>query len=238
MVREDCFMLGYLIWHGEGRPRAVLERRLIGGAWFLVLEAWGSQRRLSRRVKRGLQAMAEHGIRRWIMDPEWPKIWRDGLPQVDEQALRRALLPRLLDWLAEHEGLYLGGAAVELSAPWADQPVWEAARVISRRCRYLRLRMENADALRDDLWRRYGIAAGGEGTAALQVCFGEPVGDAPALLLGPGCGQRQKAEYAVPETVAEKLATYPVTSQLVAALWECGVLKTGEIRPKSLDFHA
>lgn len=231
-------MFGYLIWHGEGRPRAALERRVIGGAWFWVLEARGAQRRLGRRVQRGLQTMADHGVRRWVVDPGWPEIWREGLPEVDEQGLRCALLPQFLDYLSGH-GLGSDGDTAEILAPWADRPVWEAARMLGRRYRYLRLRMEGASALLEDLWRRYGISAGGGGgPAALQICFGESDGQAPALLLGPGCGRKQRAEYALPETAADGLAPYPVTPQLVAALWECGVLKTGEIRLKSLDFHA
>ena len=38
--------------------------------------------------------------------------------------------------------------------------------------------------------------------------------------------------------LAEDLKPYAVTAQLVAALWECGAVKTEEIRVKSLDFHA
>lgn len=231
-------MLGYLIWHGEGRPRAILERRAIGGAFFWVLEAWGRERRLNRRIRRSLAELASRGVRCCVIPPEWPAAWREGLAEVDEQGLRQALFPHMLDRLAEQGRISLSGATVELSAPWADRPVWEAARVLSRRCRYLRLRMEGAEALRHDLWRRYGIAAGGEGPAALQVCFGEPAGAAPALLLGPGCGLRQKAVYTLPEAVSAGVAPYPVTAELVAALWICGAVKTEEIRMQSLDFPA
>lgn len=232
-------MLGYLIWHGEERPRVVLERRAIGGVRFCVLEVWGRERRVSRRVRCALGEMTDRGVRRCIIPSEWPAAWRGGLTELDEQGLRQALFPHMLDWLSEQGGLSLGGATVELSALWADRPVWEAARVLSRRCRYLRLRMDGADALREELWRRCGIAAGGgQSPPALQVCFGEPVGDAPALLLGSDCGLRQEAAYELPEAIATGLAPYPVTPQLVAALWTCGAVKTEEIRLKSLDFHA
>ena len=230
-------MLGYLIWHGAGRPRATPERRAIGGAPFLVLEARGGERRVRRRVRRAVAEMAADGVRRFVLDPTWPAAWREGLPQGEEQELRRALLPKLLDWLSEHEELHLGGATVEISAPRADRPVWEAARLLSRRCRYLRLRMDGADELSRDLWRRYGISAGeGGGRAALEICFGQPAGDGPALLLGPGCGERQRADYLLPEPLAERVRPYSLTPQLTAALWMCGAVKTEEIRVNSLYF--
>ena len=233
-------MFGYLIWRGEGRPRVILEQRAIGGVTFCVLEARGRERRVTRRVLRALGAMEEWGIRRYVVEPDWPRAWREDLAEVEEDTLRQALFPQLLDWLSAQGRLTLDGAAVELSAPWASRAVWEAARVLSRRCRYLRLRLEGADALRQDLWRRYGIAAGGggEGPAALQVCFGEPAGDAPALLLGPGCGRAQQAAYAVPESLTADLGTCPLTPQLLAALWQCGAVRTEEIRLASLDFPA
>ena len=232
-------MFGYLIWRGEGRPRAVLEQRTIGGANFCVLEARGTGRRAARRVLRALGEMADWGVRRYVIEPEWPEAWGEDLAQVEEDTLRQALFSRLLDWLSAQGRLSLDGAAVELSAPWASRAVWEAARILSRRCRYLRLRMEGAEALREDLWRRYGIAAGGgEGPAALQVCFGVPAGDAPALLLGPGCGRAQRAEYTAAERVTAGLGPYPLTPQLLAALWQCGAVKTEEIRLSSLDFPA
>ncbi len=230
-------MFGYLIWHGEGKTRAVLERRAIGGAWFLVLEVWGDQRRLSRRVRRGLRAMEDRGVRRWVMDPAWPEKWRTDVAEVDECALRRALLPRLLDCLIR-EGLQLDGAAVELTASRADEAVRHAAAVLSRRCRYLRLRMDGAAELEAELLRRYGIASGGAAPVALEICFDRPVSGAPVLLLGAGCGKAQKAVYAIPGRVTEGLRPYALTPQLVAALWECGAVKTGDIRLKSLDFHA
>jgi hypothetical protein len=232
-------MLGYLIWRGAGRPRVVRERRAIGGVWFQVLEVRGRGRRIVRRVRRAVEEMRADGVRRCVAEPDWPAEWGEGLQPVGEERLRCAILPQLLDWLAEQKGLHLSGATVELTAPWADKPVREAARLLSRRCRYLRLDMDGADALREELWRRYGIAAGSAGSpASLQICFGEPTGDAPALLLGPGCGQLQRVEYTIPEALTEDLNPYPVTPQLVAALWECGAVKTEEIRLKSLDFHA
>lgn len=232
-------MLGYLIWRGEGRPRVTLERRTVGGVWFQVLEARGGGRRIVRRVRRAVEEMRANGVRRCVAEPDWPAEWGEGLQPVGEERLRCAILPQLLDWLAEQKGISLCKAAVDLCAPWADGPVWEAARILSGRCRYLRLDMDGADALREELWRRYGIAAGSAGSpASLQICFGEPTGDAPALLLGPGCGQLQKADLAIPRALTEDLNPYPVTPQLVAALWECGAVKTEEIRLKSLDFHA
>ncbi len=232
-------MFGYLIWHGAGRPRVTLERRRIGGVYFQVLEAQGGQRRIRRRVRHAVGEMAARGVRRCVFDPSWPAAWRGDLGEIGEQDLRRALLPHTLDWLSEEKGLRLGGAAVELSAPWADRPVWEAACLLSRRCRYLRLSMDGANELRQELWRRYGISAGGgEGRAALTICFGDPVGDGPRLLLGPACGQQQPAVYQLPPALTADLAPYPVTTSLVAALWQGGGVKTGDIRVKSLDFHA
>lgn len=232
-------MLGYLVWHGEGRPRVKWERRSIGGATFCVMEVWGRERRVARRVHRALTELTERGVRRWIIPPGWPDVWRDDLREVEEDGLRQALFPQILDWLSAQGRLSLGRATVELSAPWADGAVWEAARILSRRCRYLRLRVEGDAALRQDLWRRYGIAVvGEESPASLQVCFGQSAAGVPALLLGPGCGRRQRAEYDLPEAVSMAMGPYPLTPQMVAALWQCGAVKTEDVRLKSLDFPA
>ena len=232
-------MLGYLIWHGAGRPRVTWERRPIGGVTFCVLEAWGGERRINRRIRRTLGELTDRGVRRWIISPEWPDVWREGLVEVEEDGLRQALFPQMLDWLSAQGRLSLGGATVELSAPWADGAVWETARILGRRCRYLRLRVEGDAALRQDLWRRYGIAVvGEESPASLQVCFGRSAEGVPALFLGSGCGRRQRAEYDLPEAVSMAMGPYPLTSQLAAALWQCGAVKTEDVRLKSLDFPA
>lgn len=229
-------MLGYLIWQEEGRPAVTLERRTIGGAVFLVLDARGRERRLRRRIDRAVEEMARRGVRRWVVPENWPEAWRRSVAPVPVYPLRRALLSQMLDCLCARQSLDLRNETALLSAPRADEPVRRAAELLSRRCRYLVLQMEGAEGLYQDLWRRFGLSPGmGQGgKPRLQVSFGEPLEGIPALLLGPDCQQRQTVIYgltACPE------APFP-GEQTAAALWSAGALSPEEIRVRAVEFHA
>ena len=181
--------------------------------------------------------MERRGVRRCVMPPHWPAAWRGGLQPVEEQNLRQAVLPRLLEGLCRERRLELGGATALLSAPFAGQGVWAAADLLARRSRYLILSVEGGEELRRQLWRRYGVSPVTAGHPSLQVCFGQPVERVPALLLGPDCQRRQTVTYGLPARLHRALEGREVTSQLVCALWESGAVPAEEIQVRSLGFR-
>lgn len=232
-------MFGYLSWRPEGRPRIALEPVRIGGVTFLVLDVQGSERRVRRRVRRAVADMERCGVRRCVMPDCWPESWRGELLPVEEQNLRQAVFPQLLERVCRQQDLGLADSTTMLTAPFMSQSVWDAADLLARRSRYLILSVEGGEALRQQLWRRYGISAvSGGRRPVLQVCFREPVEPVPALLLGPDCGRRQAITYDLPPERKEGLGHWELTSQMVSALWESGALPAEEIRVKSLGFHA
>ncbi|MBE6990321.1 MAG: hypothetical protein E7426_06220 [Ruminococcaceae bacterium] len=231
-------MYGYLIRGGEGRPEAELHPLHLGGVNFLALETRGSGRRLDRRVRRALLEMERRAIRRCVMPTDWPAAWRGRFHPVEERQLRQALLPQLLERFCAQRQICPGISTALLSAPRADAAVWQAAELLSRRCRYVLLDVPEAEKLSSALRHRYGVAAGHGGFPALQVCFGNPAEGIPAVLLGPDCARRQTVCYELPPLRRAALDPYPVSPQLVAALWAAGALPTAEIGVHTLGSGA
>ena len=226
-------MFGYLTWVRSGRPGVALERLQLGGAPFLALEVRGESRRLRRRVLRAVAQMERVGVRRCVMPPDWPAAWRGGLRPVEETRLRQALLPQLLNCFCAQRGLVLEQATTMLCAPRPDSAVWAAAELLAQRSRHLILSVEGGEQLRRALWRDYGLSAGG-GEASMQVCFAAPLYGIPALLLGAEAQNRQPVCYDLTPPWEEQLQAYPVTPQLLAALWESGALPSSAVRIRSL----
>ena len=233
-------MLGYLYWEPEGSPAAVMEYRDLRGAAFLTLEAQGKERRVRRRVRRALEEMRRRGVRRWVVAENWPRVWREGVTETEVHPLRQALLPVLLEHVCTAESWDLSDAAVLLSAPRVDEAVRRTAELLIRRCRFLLLQMEGAEGLYRALWRRFGLPPGWEQAdrLRLQVSFGEPTAGIPALLLGPGCSQKQRVTYQLPPLAEGEEWIARGSEQMAAALWSAGGLSEREIRVRSVEFHA
>ena len=223
-------MFGYVRCRPDGRAGVTLERTCVGGADFFVLTAAGKSRRAGRRVRRAVEEMRSRGVRRWVAEPGWPEEWSAGLTPVGEQGLRRALLEPVTAAVCRARGLELSGASVLLSAPRADADVLRAAALLAARCRRLRLDVPGGEELERWLLLRWGLSAGGTERPALQVCFGACLPGIPAVLLGPECERRQRLRYRLPRERERTLRPYALTPQLVAALWEAGVLPPEEIR--------
>ncbi|MBO4854185.1 MAG: hypothetical protein J5482_03470 [Oscillospiraceae bacterium] len=227
-------MFGYIAWERFGKPRVMLDRRFIGGIPFVTLEVRGEGRRVRRRVLRAAKEMERMGVRRCVMPEGWQAAWETGLRPVGEDKLRQALLPQLLSRFCEERGLILEQSTTLLCAPRPESAVWTAAKLLAQRSRHLILSVEGGEALRQTLWREYGLSAGGGGQAALQVCFAAPVYPIPALLLGSGCQIRQKVSYGLNALWTEKLGEYLPTPQLLTALWEIGALPLSAVEVLSL----
>lgn len=228
-------MFGYLTWQEEGRPSVSLVQRQIGETAFLVLEAQGNPRRLRRRVRRAMEEMTRRGVRRCVVEESWPEVWRTQLALVEEYPLRRTLLPLLLERLCRQRRIALAEEAALLCAPGVDEAVWAAAQTLAQRSRYLVLAVDGGEALRQHLWRQYGLSPVITQRPALQVCFGEPMLPAPAILLGPSCQHHQRIIYRLSPTWQERLTPWPVSAQLVSALWESGTLPAKEIRVSAVE---
>lgn len=216
-------MYGYI----EERKRGGIERRQIGGMWFLAatLPAEGLGYRVRRRrIWRALQKM---GVRRAVMEPEImaeASCW--GIFPVEVVSLRRALLPQLMDLLPP-----LQGKTASLIAPCLTTDVEAAACFLARRCRYLRLEIaQGREELARRLYTRFGLTAGSVGQTAVTICFGG-VAQGRSLCLGEDCAALQEITYAV-----EKLEKEGVKPQemLLAALFDGGYLPKEAILVKSI----
>lgn len=226
-------MFGYLTWERFGKPGVMLNQRMICGVPFLTLEVSGESRRVRRRVLRAAGQMKRMGVRRCVMPEDWPAAWETGFHPLGEEKLRQALLPQLLNRFCEERGLLLEQSTTQLCAPRPNQAVWAAAKLLAQRSRHLILSVEGGDALRQALLREYGLSAGG-GRASLQVCFATPSYPVPALLLGSDCRSRQPVRYGLDPSWTEKLADYPLTPQLLTALWESGGIPSSAVRIRSI----
>ena len=231
-------MFGYIIWDPSGKPKVALDRRLIGGVPFVTLEVHGEGRRVRRRVLRGAAQMKRMGVRRCVMPEDWQAPRETELCPVEEDKLRQALLPQLLDRFCAERELVLEQSTTLLCAPRADPAVWAAARLLARRSRHLVLSVEGDRALCEALWREYGLSAGGGGQAAMQVSFADPTYPVPALLMGKNCQIRQKVSYRLDPLHVEKLGEYPLTPQLLCALWEAGAVPLAAIEVLSVGIDA
>lgn len=233
-------MFAYLTWEREGRPGVTLTREQMGGAPFYCLRARGAPRRIKRRVARATAELGRRGVRRCVSAPAWPEAWCGSLKIWEDRRLRQALLPQLLSALCRRQAVELGDEAVLLSAPQVSAEVWQAAELLAQRSRYLLLELPDSAPLQNALWRRYGLSAAAFAPRypAIQVCFGAPRANVPALLLGEESFRRQQVEYTLPPDWEERLAPAVLTPSLVAALWECGALPAEEICVKSLTSNA
>ncbi len=226
-------MLGWVIWHPQGKSR--IERCTVCGVPFYRLETppprlFWQRKRLRRRIGE----MRKRGVRQVVVHGTGPDhlLWSCGVTAIDPAPLRMMLLPQLLDYAQEEWKLPLRTAAVCLRAGGADETVCQAAQVLARRVRYLKLALETEQTeLETMLRRRYGLGMGG-GQAVLEVCVSlEGSGTLPTLYLGKDCAVRQEVWLFYPE------ADW-ADEQMLAAFFQAGKLKTDEIQVKSVGFRA
>lgn len=162
-----------------------------------------------RRAGVYLRRLYAPGVRRGVFEDENMAVLaaRCGIAPVPVLPLRLALLDQLLDALCI-DGL--PAAAVYLHCGrGGEAAARQAAAVLARRVRYIRLDEGDPAGLTDLLLRRWGISPGDGGlTPALTVCTGRdaPAADGPVLYLTDDCARVQSVTYASPSLPEPLLA--------------------------------
>lgn len=162
-----------------------------------------------RRAAAYLRHLYASGIRRGVFEDERMAAMaaRYGIDPVPVLPLRLALLDRLLDALCI-DGL--SAAAVYLRCGrGGEAAARQAAAVLARRVRYIRLDEGDPAGLTDLLLRRWGISPGDGGlTPALTVCTGHDASavTGPVLYLTDDCARVQSVTYGSPSLPEPLLA--------------------------------
>ena len=225
-------MLGWIVFC-QGRCGKI-QCRTVCDVPFLALEVPATRRRADRRrLAAALGEMARQGVRRVVVQGgTLPELGEFGMLAVDASALRVALLPKLLSWVAQAQGWELKAATVLLSADSACDAVWRAARELSRCVRYVLPETgAGQSVLEDALRRELGLSAVG-GRPVLEVCMGSrghsPL---PQLHLGRGCAQRQRIDLWCPKL--------PETDEsMLCALFLAEKIQIEEICVRFVEFRA
>ena len=159
-----------------------------------------------RRAAAYLRRLYASGIRRGVFEDERMAA-RYGIDPIPVLPLRLALLDRLLDALCI-DGL--PAAAVYLRCGrGGEAAARQAAAVLARRVRYIRLDEGDPAGLTDLLLRRWGISPGDGGlTPALTVCTGHDASavTGPVLYLTDDCARVQSVTYGSPSLPEPLLA--------------------------------
>lgn len=222
-------MYGYI---RQGR-RTALTCEIIGGVPFRVLTAgegllrrWQTRRLLRRMARRGVTAAV-------FEDGAWQETAaRYGIRPVPVGPLRLAKLSELLDSVCPA----LSGKTVRLHTGGDGSAARRAAQVLVRRGRYILLEPPGQPALAQWLLERYGLAAGSGGQPPAVTVWCGTGGETPcgaAVYLGEDCAARQQVTYG-----AEGLAPWPVSEQLLAALFAAGRWEPSEIHVISVTSRA
>lgn len=180
-----------------------------------------------RRAAAYLRHLYASGIRRGVFEDERMAAMaaRYGIDPIPVLPLRLALLDRLLDALCI-DGL--PAAAVYLRCGrGGEAAARQAAAVLARRVRYIRLDEGDPAGLTDLLLRRWGISPGDGGlTPALTVCTGHDASavTGPVLYLTDDCARVQSVTYGSPS----------LPEPLLAALTEADKCQPSEIHVASV----
>ena len=162
-----------------------------------------------RRAGAYLRHLYASGVRRGVFEDERMAAMaaRYGIDPIPVLPLRLALLDRLLDALCI-DGL--PAAAVYLRCGrGGEAAARQAAAVLARRVRYIRLDEGDPAGLTDLLLRRWGISPGDGGlTPALTVCTGHDASavTGPVLYLTDDCARVQSVTYSSPSLPEPLLA--------------------------------
>ncbi len=199
-----------LVYITHGSKTALAPAVLHGlSAWHLTV---GRGLFARRRAGAYLHRLYASGVRRGAFEDEAVAALaaRCGIDPVPVLPLRLALLERLLDALCI-DGLPTGAVYLRCGRG-GEAAARQAAAVLARRARYIRLDEGDPAGLTAMLLRRWGISPGDGGlTPVLTVCTGHeaPPADGPVLYLTDDCARVQQVTYgspAMPETLLAALA--------------------------------
>ena len=215
-------MLAYITQCAETTLAPITVRGL--PLWHLAV---GSGFFARRRAAAYLRHLYASGVRRGVFEDERMAAMaaRYGIDPVPVLPLRMALLDRLLDALCI-DGL--PAAAVYLRCGrGGEAAARQAAAVLARRVRYIRLDEGDPAGLTELLLRRWGISPGDGGlTPALTVCTGHDASavTGPVLYLTDDCARVQSVTYGSPS----------LPEPLLAALTEADKCQPSEIHVASV----
>lgn len=183
-----------------------------GEGW---LPRW-RRRRCFRRLRR-------RGVRLAIVPPEWQSEaagW--GIRAVAPWPMRQMALLRDL---ASRRG-----RLAALRAPHPSPAAAEAAAILCRGFRYVRLSVPGGEALSHALLRQFGVGGAPPGEPELTVSFGGAPERAGELCLGEDCARYQQAVYAP----VAGLSPLPQWEAVLYVLWQAGAVQGEEITVKNI----
>ncbi len=210
-------MLGWIRWSEERKIR--LEQELILGLPLLVLYLPERMRGQERRVRKGVRLLNKHRVTRVLTPPRfawWPILMQAGLRPVETQALRCMLAPAWVKASMEAAGIQAEQAVLRLSGRRETPDMALAAHQLCPVVRNLIIDVPGGERLAARLRKEYGlpILPARSIQANLTLCF-----DSGPVLEG--------AAFAL---VGEELPPDCEFLPLVSALWECGRVKTEDIK--------
>lgn len=232
--------MGYILWQPGERAR--LETCEVLGVPLALLRLGRGGFWERRRARRLVLDLRRRGVRQVACPEFFPGeelISAAGLRRASPAALRRALMEPLFAAVCRESGLTVPLDAARLSTGAADPAAWEAAKLLSRRARYVEVRTAGGgEALRRRLYRELGVTSGrGPRSPAVQICLDESRDDIPSLHLGRGCAA-QRVWYEPSPTLCQALAPWPAEEGLLSLLYSAGALPTEELRVRSVEPHA
>lgn len=210
-------MLGWIRW-SKGR-KIRFEQELILGLPLLALYLPERMRGQERRVRKGARLLIEHRVTRVLTPPEfawWPILMQAGLRPVETQALRCRLAPAWVKASMAAVGIQSEQSVLRLSGSRETPDMVLAAHQLCPMVRNLIIDVPGGESLAARLQKEYGlpILPARSAQANLTLCFDS----GPAL---------KGATYVL---VGEELPVDCEFLPLLSALWECGRVKTEDIK--------
>ena len=157
-------MLGYIIY-GDGPKRPELGERRLLGVPFLTLSMGQPPRPhgplARRRALLAARQMRERGVRSAVFPVDFPYtalFLRQGVAPVETVPLRRALAAPLTRRRLEGLGRRPTEAVVGLCGDRMSRELWDGARALALRYRYVLLDAPGGEDLARELRREYGIS--------------------------------------------------------------------------------
>lgn len=210
-------MLGWVRWY-DGR-RMYLEQERIQELDLLALYLPGRERGMKCRVSKGARLLARNGVTRVVVPPEfpwWSVLEEWGLRPVGTRALRCALAPNWVRAFLTAREIEPERAVLCLQGERESPEMALLARELCVRVRNLTFDVPGECLLETRLRREYGLPVLPARTARPDLTL--RFDDGP-LLTG--------AQFALR---SGKLPPNCEILPMLSALWECGRVKTEDIR--------
>lgn len=210
-------MLGWIRWSGERRIR--VEKEMLLGLPLIVLYLPERTRGLEQRVRKGARLLVEHRVTRVLTPPKfvwWSILVQAGLRPVETQMLRCMLAPAWVEASMTAAGIRLEQSILRLSGSRETPDMVLTAHQLCAMVRNLIIDVPGGEGLAARLRKEYGlpILPVRSAQADLTLCFNSgPVLEGAWFVLA-GEGLPQDCE----------------VLPLLSVLWECGRVKTEDIK--------